>query len=199
MSFLTTSEYSLNGILLWVKEGGLTIGAASYVETSSFWLSREAALARRSGAGAVRSEMTMMDGSRVVLDYKTGLSPVPLNHDNLLDDLTARKLHQAIGISGELMPSAEFSGLYAVYLTHQAYWNNINILLAKLKDPEVSGTTADTLVTALTAAYSAPPAMALTTPLMSGQATFAEGGSCSFSALNGGIVTSYNLDLILIS
>ena len=194
MSYLASSPITLNGTPLQVKEGGFNVSGISTIDEAEAWLGRDRLAALRDDNDALGFDMVTLTGARVRVDYVGTGHTVPANNEASLDSLYKKVLRRSINISGTTMNAADYATIYNLYIASQQYWAKRAQYLAQIADSDITYTK----VVALAALYGAlaRPVIALVSPLITGDISFADGGGCTFTSYIDDIVTDFSFDFI---
>jgi len=197
MSYLTASPITLDGVPLQIKDGGFSVGAISAVDDEAQpWQARASQGALRDDSDKLSFDMVSVTGARTRVSYSTD-SPapgVPANNTAALADIYKKTMRRSISISGTTMDAANYATFYGHYVDAQDYWALRAVALAKINDGDIPWSVREAEIVAL--GNITKPTLAFVSPFLSGPVTFANGGSCSFSAYIENIVSDFSFELI---
>ncbi len=193
MAYLSSSPFSLAGVLLQIDPSGVDIGGLQQVDVSEQWLSRSKILAARDADDAKPAEMVSITGARTIISFAP-THAVPDNDEAALDNLYKKILYRNISLKGLSMDNSDYATMLSVYDAAQLYWLNRQKILDKLSAQDIPYAKQQSLANEYTALVK--PSIALVTPLLSCNVIFSQGASCSFSQALENHVTSFSFSVI---
>ena len=193
MPFLTASPFNLGSVPLQISPSGMTIGDLRVVDISENWNDRARLLAIRDAEDAKSTEVISITGARTTVSFAPA-HDIPMNNVAALANLHKKILYRNISFKGSTMDSSDYGSLLALYTTAQIYWMNRQILIDKINNADIPFDTFTALITEYV--NLTKPLMAMTTPLISGNVTFAQGASCSFTQAFEDHVNDFTLSVI---
>jgi len=193
MAYLSSSPFSLAGVLLQIDPSGVNIGGLQQVDVSEQWLSRATILAARDADDAKPFEIVSITGARSVGSFAP-THDVPVNDEAAIDDLYKKILYRNITLKGSTMDNSDYASILTAYDAAQIYWLSRQKILDKLSAQDIPYSK----IQSLASEYSAltKPLISLVTPLLSCNVTFAQGDSCSFAQAFENHVNSFSFSVI---